>query len=86
MDIATHQLRSGQSLAQRKTAANSKSLVHADQSLNPRIYKQVIANTYLDGSGITCFNQQYIEKCRIEHYIAMIRHECVSLTLVIRSN
>ena len=85
VDITTHELRGSQCFAQRQATAHGKSLVHAHQSLNPRINQQVIANTNLHGSGIARIHQHHIEECRVEHDVAMIRDERVTLVLIITS-
>ena len=83
MDITAHQLRCCQRFAKRKTAAHGEGLVHANQTLDPWIDEQVIANTYLNGSRIASIYEQHIEKRRIEHDISMIAHKGIALALIV---
>ena len=78
MDIAAHELAGTQHLVGRQSTAHGESLVHADQSLDPRIDEQVVANTYFNSGRIAAVDKQHVEKGRVKHDVAVVADEGVS--------
>ena len=62
-----------------QSATHGKRLVHTYQSLDPRIDQEVVANTYLHGSGVACLDKHDVEEGRVEYNVTMVGHEGIAL-------
>ena len=78
VNIAAHKQAGTQHLVGRQSTAHGESLVHTDQSFNPRIDEQVVADAYFHSGWIAAVDKHHVEKGRVEHNVAVVADEGVA--------
>ena len=83
MNIAAHELRGSKSLAERETATYREGFVHTDETFDPGIDEQIVANADLDSGRIAGLHEFHIEESRVEHDVTMVADKSVAMAFVI---